>query len=168
MKTSISSFEHQSLFIYKKINNSYWNQWRLICIKKGFLKSWQMLVWWGRKLLSTHWGQVTHICVMTLIIIGSDNGLSPGRRQAIIWTHAGILSMWTLGTNFSETFIKIHSFSFKKMHLKMSSAKWQPSCPGLNVLIACSMTTVYCSIWTTQMMQNKCIQCKLGCSTVTQ
>ena len=23
--------------------------------------------------------------------IGSDNGLAPGRRQAIIWTNAGIL-----------------------------------------------------------------------------
>ena len=32
----------------------------------------------------THWGRVTHICVSKLAIIGSDNGLSPGRRQAII------------------------------------------------------------------------------------
>ena len=39
----------------------------------------------------THWGRVTHICVGNLTIIGSDNGLSPGRRQAIIWTSAGIL-----------------------------------------------------------------------------
>ena len=35
--------------------------------------------------------RVTHICVANLAIIGSDNGLSPGRRQAIIWTNAGIL-----------------------------------------------------------------------------
>ena len=34
--------------------------------------------------LLTHWGQVTHTCVGNLTIIGSDNGLSPGRRQAII------------------------------------------------------------------------------------
>ena len=33
-----------------------------------------------------------HICVKKLALIGSDNGLSPGRRQAIIWTNAGILS----------------------------------------------------------------------------
>ena len=33
----------------------------------------------------THWGLVTHICVTKQTIIGSDNGLSPGRRQAIIW-----------------------------------------------------------------------------------
>ena len=71
----------------------------------------------------THWGRVTHICVSKLTITGSDNGLSPGRRQAIIWTNAGILSNRTLGTNFSETLSEIHAFSFKKMHLKMSSAK---------------------------------------------
>ena len=39
----------------------------------------------------THWGLVTHICVSKLTTIGSDNGLSPGRRQAIILTNAGIL-----------------------------------------------------------------------------
>ena len=38
----------------------------------------------------THWGRVTHICVSKLTIIGSDNGLSPGRRQTVIWTIAGI------------------------------------------------------------------------------
>ena len=32
----------------------------------------------------THCGRVTHICVSKLTIIDSDNGLSPGRRQAII------------------------------------------------------------------------------------
>ena len=82
----------------------------------------------------THWGRVTHICVSKLTIIGSDNDLSPGRRQAIIWFKAGILLMKPLGTNFSEHLIRIHAFSFKKMHLKMSSAKWRPFCLGLNVL----------------------------------
>ena len=69
----------------------------------------------------THWGRVTQICVGKLIIIGSDNGLSPGRRQAIIWTNAGILLIWPLGTNFSEISIDIQTFSFKKIHFKMSS-----------------------------------------------
>ena len=69
---------------------------------------------------------MTHICVSKLTIIGSDNGLSPDRRQAIIWTNDGILLTWTLGTNFSEIFSEIYAFSFKKMHLKMSSAKWRP------------------------------------------
>ena len=82
----------------------------------------------------THWGRVTHICVNKLTIIGSDNGLSPGRRQAIIWTKAGILLIGPLGTNFSEIIIEIYIFSFKKMHLKMSSGKWRPFCLGLNVL----------------------------------
>ena len=58
--------------------------------------------------------------------IGSDNSLSPGRRQAIIWTNAGILLIGPWGTNFSENLIDIHTFSFKKIHLKMSSAKWRP------------------------------------------
>ena len=71
----------------------------------------------------THWGRATHICVGKLTIIGSDNGLSPGRRQAIIWTNAGILLIGPLGTNFNEMLIEIYTFSFKKIHLKMSSAK---------------------------------------------
>ena len=92
----------------------------------------------GNKLFSeamlTHWGRVMHICVGILAIIGSNNGLSPGRRQAIIWTNAAILLIRPLGTNFSEILIEIHTFSFKKMHLKMSSGKWRPFCLGLNVL----------------------------------
>ena len=82
----------------------------------------------------THWGRVTHICVGKLTIIASDNGLSPGRRQAIIWTNAGILLIEPLGTNFSEILIGIQIFSFKKMRLKMSSAKWRRFCLGLNEL----------------------------------
>ena len=70
------------------------------------------------------WG--THTYVSNLTIIGSDNGLSPGRHQAIIWTNDGILLFGPLGTNFSEVLIGIQTFSFKKMHLKMSSAKWRP------------------------------------------
>ena len=83
----------------------------------------------------THWGRVTHICVSKLTIIGSDNGLSPGRRQAIIWTNDGILLIGPLGTNFSEILIGIQTFSLKKVHLKMTSAKWRPFCLDLNVLI---------------------------------
>ena len=81
---------------------------------------------------------MTHICISKLTIIGLNNGLSPGRCQAIIWTNAGILLIrtlvawslqaiiWTnagillirtLGTNSSEILSEIHAFSFKKMHL---------------------------------------------------
>ena len=94
----------------------------------------------------THWGRVTHICVSKLTIIGLDNGLSPGRRQAIIWTNVGILLIRPLGTNFSEILIEIHTFSFKKIHLKMSSGKWRPSCLGLNVLkyLQCGIPQLEC------------------------
>ena len=71
----------------------------------------------------THWGRVTHICVSKLTSISSDNGYSPGRRQAINWTNARILLIGPLGTNFNEILIEIHTFSFKKMRLKMSSGK---------------------------------------------
>ena len=88
----------------------------------------------GIALILTHWGRVTHICVSESPIIGSDNGLSPGRRQAIIWTNAGTLLIRTLGINISEILSEIHTFSFKKMYLKMSSGKRRPFCLGLNVL----------------------------------
>ena len=84
--------------------------------------------------LLTHSGRVTHLCVAYLTIIASDNGLSPSRRQAIIWTNARILLIRPVETNFSEILIEIHTFSFKKMHLMMSSAKRRSFCLGLNVL----------------------------------
>ena len=73
---------------------------------------------WLKYLSLTYWGRVTLICVGKLIIIGSDNGLSPSRRQAMIWTNAGILLIEHLGTNFSQILIKSNTFSFKKMYLK--------------------------------------------------
>ena len=103
----------------------------------------------------THWSRVTHICVSKLTIIGADNGLSPGRRQAVIWTNAGILLIGPLGTNFSEISIGILIFSFKKMRLKLSSAKRRPLWLGLNVLrchehnstISSTMTFQWFGIW---------------------
>ena len=95
----------------------------------------------------THWGRVTHICVGNLTIIGSDNGLSPGRRQAITWTNVGVLLIGPLGTNFSEMLIEIHTFSFKKIHLKMSSGKWWPFCLGLNVLTYWGLVMSYGIKW---------------------
>ena len=82
----------------------------------------------------THWGRMTHICVSKLTNIGSDNGLSPDRRQAIISANAGILLIGPLGTNIGEILIEILTFSFKKMRLKVSSTKRRPFCLGLNVL----------------------------------
>ena len=73
----------------------------------------------------THWDRVMHICISKLIIIGADDGLSPGRHQAIIWTNAAILLIGSLETNFSEILIEINIFSFNKIHLKMLSGKWR-------------------------------------------
>ena len=80
--------------------------------------------------LLTHWGRVTYICVSKLTIIGSDNGLSPDRRQAIIWTNAGISLFGTLETNFSKISIWIKILSIKETDLKMSSGKCRPFCLG--------------------------------------
>ena len=90
----------------------------------------------------THWGQVTHIYVSKLTIIGSDNGLSPGQSQVIILTNAVILSIRPPATNFNEILIEIHIISFKKIHLKMSSGKWRPFCLSLNVLTTMDGTDI--------------------------
>ena len=51
-----------------------------------------------------------HICINKLNIIGSDNGLLPGRRQAVIWTNAGIFFIWPLGKKIIEIVIEIDIF----------------------------------------------------------
>ena len=99
---------------------------------------------WYCKWLS-HWGRATHICVSKLTFIASDDGSAPGRRQAIIWNNAGMLSIGLLGTSFSEILIEILTFSFKKMCLKVSSAKWRPFCLGLNVLSTAWIPAYYWS-----------------------
>ena len=80
----------------------------------------------------THWCHI--YASLKWVSIGSDNGLSPNRRQAIARTNADLLLIGPLGTNFSEILIKIQNFSFTKMNLKISSAKWQPFSLGLSVL----------------------------------
>ena len=108
-----------------------WQFWHPISLFHDFMKPFSI----GRPCIYiSHWGRVMHICIGKQTIIGSDNGLSPGRHQAIIWTDAGILLFGPLGTNFSEISIKIQTFSFTKMCLKVSSAKWRPFCLGPNVL----------------------------------
>ena len=82
----------------------------------------------------THSGPVTHKCIINLTLIGSDNGLSPGWHQAVIWTNAGILLIGPLGTNFIEIIFEIQTLSFKKKYLKLSSVKYRPCCLGLNEL----------------------------------
>ena len=55
---------------------------------------------------------------MTWVSIGSGNGLSPVRRQAITWTNAKLLFIGPLGTHFIEIWIKMQNFRFNEMHLK--------------------------------------------------
>ena len=96
------------------------------------------------KLLPTSQGPMSQLitpqcCIYVLVnwvSIGSDNGLSPGWRQAIIWTNAGILFIGTLGINFSEILSEVHTLSFKKMYWKLSSVKWRLFCPGGDELMS--------------------------------
>ena len=87
---------------------------------------------WNHSLTAAEWH--IYALISKLTSIGSHNGLLPGQGQVIIWTNAGILLIGHLGINFSEILIEINAFSFKKMHLKMSSGRRRPFCLGLNVL----------------------------------
>ena len=107
------------------------------------------------RLVLINWGLVMHICVSKLTIIGLDNGLSPGRRQAIIRTNAGILLLWPLGTNFREVLVEILIFSFKKMRLKVSSAKRQPFCLDLNELRSFTQEPPQLKFWISLMKLQK-------------
>ena len=78
--------------------------------------------------LLTHCDQMRHIFVNKLSVIASDNGLSAGRRQAIIWTNAGILLIGPFGAKFNDIFTEIHTFSFKKTHFKMAAILSRPQC----------------------------------------
>ena len=75
-----------------------------------------------------------HICFSKLSIIGSDNGLSAGRRQAIIWTNVEILLFGPLGTNHSEILIEIyiyisfHENAFENIVWKMVVILSRPQC----------------------------------------
>ena len=79
-----------------------------------------------------HGGWVTHICVSKLAIIGSDNGLSPGRRQDIIWINAGILLPGPLGKNlwnsYRNSIIFIQENAFESVVCEMTAILSQPQC----------------------------------------
>ena len=90
--------------------------------------------------LLTHWGQVTHICVSKLTIIGSDNGLVPGRRQASIWANDGILLIGTLlrnkfQWNFNRnSYIFIQENEFENVICEMAAILSRPQCVNLEWL----------------------------------
>ena len=80
----------------------------------------------------THWGRVTHICISNLTIIGSNNGLSPGRRQAIVWTNTGKLFIRTIGKNsvkFQSKFRHFHKKNaFENVIWKITAILFHPQC----------------------------------------
>ena len=97
----------------------------------------KLLLCYGQQcnyIILTYWSWLMHICIGKLTIIGSDNGLSPGQHQAIMWTNAGILLIGPLEANFSEILIVIQTFSWKEICLKMSSMKCCPFWLDLSVL----------------------------------
>ena len=67
-------------------------------------------------------------CVMLFFLLNNKNFGGILRMQAFQ------LLTGILATNFSEILIKIQKFSFTKMHLKLSFAKWLPFCPGIDEL----------------------------------
>ena len=102
-------------------------------------------------MLLTHWGRMMHICVSKQTIIGSDNGLSPGRRQAIIWINSGMLFIGSLGINFNEILIKnlyilFQENPFENIVWKMASILSRSQCVnmyrryGSNLQIFCFPT----------------------------
>ena len=78
---------------------------------------------------------MTHICVGNLTIIGSDNGLSLDRRQAINWTNAGILLIEHLGINFSGilAFSRNYNIFIQENVFKSVVCEITAICLGLNV-----------------------------------
>ena len=112
----------------KFLNSCIW-EWegRLTLHKGGGSRSFMtmtMTIWWPRSgvwIYQIVTGVTSVVGVPSTHLVGSDNGLPPGRRQAIIWTNAGILLMGPLGTNFSEIITKVYIFWFKKMYLKLWS-----------------------------------------------
>ena len=64
----------------------------------------------------SHWGRLTHIFVGNRTITGSDNGLSPGRHQTIIWPIGNIVNsnltkklQWNFNRN-SNIFLQEKAF----------------------------------------------------------
>ena len=95
--------------------------------------------WWFETPSWSLWRQCNggfrckHICVGNLIIIGSDNGLSPGRRQAIFRINAGILLIGPLGNKLRwninrSSNIFIQENALENVVCEMASISSRPQC----------------------------------------
>ena len=70
----------------------------------------------------------TYIYFGKLIILGSDNGLLPGRHQAITWTNAGIHGnklQWNFNWN---SYIFIQENAFENVVCEMAPNLSRPQC----------------------------------------
>ena len=110
----------------------------------------------------THWGWVMHTCISKRTNIGSDNGLPPGRRQAIIWTKAGILLIEPFVINCSEIFVlrllnsrfqktAIYITNFEK-HFTTNDCLVPHPCCGTNIIL-CKLGQHYGNWWPGPMHQ---------------
>ena len=118
--------------------------WYCIVLECPVISTNKYLVLWSH-ILNYMKRMLKYLLSLTNLVILSEVGCwtrRTGRRQAIIWTNAIILVIGLYGTNFSEI-NEIRTFSFKKMHLNVSSVKWRPFCLALNVLrIQCRMNYI--------------------------
>ena len=111
-----------------------WSIFPYCHIRKNNLHSRTRFVW-----LTTSSPLVPHICVGELgqqrfkWWLGAEQATSHYLNQC--WT----IVKWTLRNKFQWKFIEILTFSFKKICLNISSAKWRPFCPGENEFIKLSI-----------------------------
>ena len=93
--------------------------------------------------------RVPHICMYAgnYAIIGSDDALVPNREQAIISTDAGSLLLRPMSTNFTEIWIQIEQFWYKKIQLK-SRLQNDSHCVSTSILECESRDIIlYCLIF---------------------
>ena len=106
VKFSVTNFWVMSC-MYASFHNAVYSVWMVLnCCQYCYILLLESHV---------HWWEIN---VMILSSVCASQGIISSRRQAIIWTNAGILLIGPLGTNFNEILIKIHKFSFKKIHFK--------------------------------------------------
>ena len=125
--------------------------------------------YWYQFLYSRHKKKTTFIGGMELVSLRCNREITSASSYGLGWykyaiatqwyqfhttgawwfslkTNVALLSIEPLGTKFSEILFKIQYFSFTSMHLKISSAKWRPFCPGgdeliFNIMVADQLAT---------------------------
>ena len=154
---AISLSRPNEAFICRKTESSFGKKMacRLWCLNQERLESlrFHTIIFYNRysKFIYLYMRK----CSWNYRLQGREHNLGSGRQDLNHWgewliyasvnytANAGILSIGSLRTNFSEILIKIHTLSFKKMHLNMSSGKYRPSCLGLNVLMEATNNNQY-------------------------